>query len=33
VVENFTRLGKKFARVGQRLIFVAMISRVNANGF
>ena len=33
VVENFTRLEKKIARVGQRLIFVAMISRVNANGF
>ena len=26
-------LKKKFARVGQRLIFVAMISQVNANGF
>ena len=33
VVENFTRLEKKSARVGERLTFVGMISRVNANGF
>jgi len=30
---KFYTAWKKFARVGQRLIFVAMISPVNANGF
>jgi len=30
---KFYTAWKKFARVGQQLIFVAMISRVNANGF